>query len=514
MRLLAAILLVTGCGLREAAPADVATSGVRRLTRAEYDATVADLLGDTSRRASTFLPNDVVDPFDNDRTTQAPSAVVVTGFEALANAVAADLVADSERRDQLVTCDVAEEACVDQFVTELGRRALRRPLEAAEIRRLTRAATELAEETGEPWDAVDVVVRVLLQHPAFVYRVEIGSATGTPGVYRLDGYEIATRLAYLLWGTTPDDWLLDQAAEGRLDAPDGVEQVGRIMLDDPRARDRIDRFHAMWLGYWQLPHEAALTERMRAETRALVERVVFDDGASWLELFTAPDTWVDATLAEHYGMPAPGDPSGGWVAYSHPDRMGILSHGSFLSVNAKFGDTSPTLRGKLVRERLMCTLVPPPPPDVNVDEPPGAVEEGDCKIDRYAAHSSVGSCKGCHELVDPIGFGLEGFDREGRARDHDEGDERCLIDGVGALDGAPFTGPAGLAERLLEDDAFPACAVEQTWRFSMGQAPGAADRPWLAELEAAFADSGHRLDALLLSIVSDERFSYRREDAP
>lgn len=516
-RWVAAILLVAGCGLRELPPDDVPTSGVRRLSRAEYDATVADLVGPTSQNASSYLPNDVVDPFDNDRTTQQPSAVLVTGFESLANAIASEVVADAQRRAELLDCTPSgpsDDGCLESFVTTFGRRALRRPLANAEVRGLVGLGRAVAEQTGDFWDGVDVVLRALLQHPSFVYRVETGTPTGAAGVFRLDGFEIATRLSYLLWGTTPTDALLDRAEAGELDTAEGVREVARTMLDDPRARDRIDRFHAMWLGYWQLPHDPALTSRLRSETRALVERVVFDERGSWFDLFTAGETWVDAELAEHYGMAGPADPAGGWVAYTDPNRMGILSHGSFLSVNAKFGDTSPTLRGKLVRERLMCQTIPPPPPTVNVDEPPASVEEGDCKIDRYAAHREAGACRDCHERIDPVGFGLEGFDQQGRPREHDVGDPACLIDGEGDLDGEPFTGPAGLAELLVTGDGLALCAVHQTWRLAMGQGALGVDRGWIEDLEASFEDSGYRLDELLLDIVGDERFSFRREDAP
>jgi hypothetical protein len=148
-----------------------------------------------------------------------------------------------------------------------------------------------------------------------------------------------------------------------------------------------------------------------------------------------------------------------------------LSTGSFLSVNAKFGDTSPTLRGKLVRERLLCEDIPPPPPTVNVDEPPTGDGDSVCKVDRYAVHDAPSGCAACHAKMDPIGFGLEAFDREGRFREHDEGEPDCPISGEGDLDGVAFVGPAGLADLLVEGPDLSACAVEQVVRFAMGSRP-------------------------------------------
>ena len=486
--------------------------GARRLSRAEYDATIDTLLGDDTQPATLGLPADVVDPFDNDFTTQEVSAVLVSGLEGLANQVASRLVADPVRRAEVVPCEPTgadDVACLEAFARDFGRLALRRPVEDDEVDAWVALGATFAADAGDFWDGIDVMTRVFLQHPHFVYRIELGTETQEPGVFLLDGYEVATRLSYLLWGTTPSRWLLDQAEQGVLDTPQGIRTTAETLLDDEAARARIDRFHAMWLGYWQLPHDPDLTAAFRAESRALVDDVVFDRQASWLELFTAQETWIDDTLAAHYGLASPGGPA--WVSYGNSGRQGLLSHGSFLSVNAKFGDTSPTLRGKLVRERLLCQVIPPPPPGVNVDEPPQG-EVGDCKEDRYAVHASSGSCSGCHALIDPIGFGLENFDQPGVYREHDVGDPDCLISGEGDLDGDPFQGPAGLADLLVEGETLTRCAVQQSFRLALGHSPTDLDLPYLDRLNDSFPAADHRLDQLLLDLVSDEAFQYRREE--
>ncbi len=493
-----------------AAQLGVAESGLRRLSSSEYDQTIYDLFGDVAVAANVSLPADVVDPFDNDATTQEVSAVLVTGLETLAGNVATGVIADPVLRDAIVPCDDAP-GCMEQFVRQTGRSVLRRPVTEVEVTALVDLGDTFAAD-GEFDDGVDVVLRAMLQHPSFVYRVERGTPTGEPGVFRLGPYETATRMSYLFWGSTPDTWLLDQAEAGLLDEPAGVRSTAEAMLDDPRARDRIDRFHAMWMGYWQLPHPAELTHAFRAETRALVEDVVFDQQSSWFDLFTADGTYLTDGLADHYGLPRPGSSEPVWSDYGTSGRQGILAHGSFLSVNAKFGDTSPTLRGKLVRERLLCQTIPPPPPGVNVDEPPLGDGASDCKIDRYAVHASQGTCKSCHDLVDPIGFGIENYDQLGQYREHDVGAPVCTIEGTGDVDGDPFAGPAGLADLLVDGPELTTCAVLQTYRLAMGRDAGPANAPFLDRLIASFPQSGHRLDQLFLDLVGDEAFLHRRDE--
>lgn len=493
------------------APPDVPVSGVRRLSRDECDNTLRDLLGDETRPCTALLPEDVVDPFDNDVATQDPSAVLIAAWETLANDVSSRFVADPTRRAIVVPC-ADQPGCLATFVADFGRLALRRPLTVAEQAAYVALGGAYTAESGDFWEGVDVVVRAMLQSPEHTYRVEIGVPTTDPAVFQLNHYEVATRLAYLLWGTTPDDALLDVAEAGGLGTSDAVRNQAEAMLADPRAVDRIDRFHALWLGYGTLPHEAWLTDALRDETRRLVEQVVLVDHAPYGELFTQDGTFIADDLALHYGLPAPGTTTPTWVSYGDSGRRGLLSTGSFLSVAAKYGDTSPTQRGRLVRERLLCTPIPPPPPDVNVDEPPED-PASDCKVDDYAAHRVSGSsCESCHELMDPIGFGLEGFDAAGRPRAHDDGAPDCPISGEGTLDGVAFTGPAGLSDLLVADPLFSACVAEQTWRFAMGRAPTDADEAALASLAAGFALAETPLDELILGIVSDGSFLFRKEE--
>lgn len=503
-------------GQPESGPYVASASLARRLSRVELDNTLEDLLGDDSAPASRLLPEDPYAPYDNAYLYQRASAALIDSLAALAEDVASRAVSEPEMRDRLVPCvpdSADDEACFRQVVRTLARRAFRRPVEDAEVERylgLLSFATEDVPDLETGFDtAVRLLVQAVLMDPEFLYRVEVGSPGDEPNVLQLDDHEIAARLSYLLWGTTPDDALLEDAESGQLRSPADRLEVARRMLQDPRARTQVQRFHAMWLGYRVVPHDPALAAAFQRETAALVDRVVFDEPQDHAHLLTFAETFIDDTLAEHYGLPLPGEER--WVDYGDSGRAGLLSHGSFLSAFGKFSDTSPTQRGILVRERLLCQPIAPPPPTVMADQPPS---EGDsmCKYDRYAAHRESASCAACHSQMDPIGFGLENFDLAGRYREHDEGLPECVIDGQGELPPyGTFNGPAELAERVLDSGVFPHCIAQQLMTFALGREPTGNEQAELDRLTEAMADGGGQLTGLLEAIVGSEAFASRLE---
>ncbi len=487
-------------------------SGARRLTRTEYDDTIRDLLQDDARAGFTLLPEDVNDPFDNDYQTQKVSPALIEGTETLATQAADRLIADTATRDTLIGCSPSgndDAECLAEFVSTFGRRALRRPLSTEEVDEYVAQFLPFAEEADDFYLAVRLSLVALLQDVEFLYRVEMGTeVAGKPGVFKLNDYEMATRLSYFLVGSTPPDWLLDEAQTKKLSTPSGVRAAAEKLMEDPRARKRVERFHALWLGFHQLPHSAELVEAMRAETRALVESVVFDDRTDYFELFRSERTYLNDYLAGHYDYDAPGKAT--WVNYSD-ERRGILSHGSVLSSFGKFSDTSPTQRGIFIRTRLLCQEIPPPPPDVDVDSPPPAAG-GNCKIDIYSAHAQ-GGCYDCHKMMDPIGFGLENYDNQGRYRAFDDGKPECIISGDGSIDGVgDFNGPAELAELIIESGELERCVVSQVYRLAHGRRELTMDREILKGLTKQFAGSEYAFDTLLVDLVSAESFGFRVQE--
>lgn len=489
----------------ETAPA-MGPSSMRRLSQAEYEATVRDLLGVTISAAG--LPADAKDPFDSDPATQLVSPALISALETLAQKTSEALLAQPSLRDSVVGCAPKgpdDAACFRSFITTFGRRAYRHPLPQSEIDELM-TLQSLAVESGDFYTGVDSVLRVVFQDPQFVYRVEIGAPIeGQPGAAKLPGWEVATRLSYFLWGSTPDDALLDAAAQGKLGDATGIAAEAKRMLADRRARARFERFHALWLGY-DKPALTPLTQAMRKESDALVDRVVFDEQRTWTDLFTSNEAWLDDTLASHYGMLPPGKP--GWVDVSQVSRAGVLSEASFLSVANKFSDTSPTQRGKFIQERILCTPIPPPPPNVKADAPPSGTAV--CKADRYAEHRQ-GGCQGCHALLDGVGNGLEQYDEVGRFRKVEKDAPQCAIDGRGEVPGVgTFKGPAELGALLAGSPLLDTCLVKQIFRFANGQRETADDDAIVQHVLAKFLASGARFEELLLAFVTEDAFRFRR----
>jgi hypothetical protein len=245
----------------------------------------------------------------------------------------------------------------------------------------------------------------------------------------------------------------------------------------------------------------------------LIEKVVFEDRRPWRELFAARETYVDAALAAHYGLPAPAG-GAGWVSYGDTGRQGILSHGTFLGVERKHEDTSPTMRGHFIRTRLLCAPVPPPPPSLNVDID-AVPTDGNCKSDRYNMWQNDG-CKACHGLMDPIGFGLERYDRTGKARTvapADAGKTGCQLSGRGEFVGSggaqPFEGVAGLSDQLVNSGALESCLTTQLASYMLGREPRGEEVDLFNRVAGRFTADGQRFDRLLLDLVSLPGFGYR-----
>lgn len=487
-------------------PPDTAQPGsVLRLTQVELNHTLRDLLGDNANTATGFLSEDEFSPFDNDAARQTVSPSLIESVHALAGDVAQRVAHDPTVRSSWMPCEPTgadDVRCFDAAVTELTQRFLRRPVsdaDVAEYRRLW----DLGVEAGDFYFGIELLLASLIQDPEFLYRLE------RPSAGALNDYEIATRLSFLLRGTTPDDALLEDAANGKLSSPVERALITRRILTSDEAKEQMYRFHSMWLGYRAIPHDAALNAAFQLETEQLLNRVIFEEPQSYLNLFQSSETYLTTNLADHYALPHP-QTEPGWVVYpENSGRAGILSHGSVLSAFSKFDDTSPTQRGIFIRTRLLCQPVPPPPPAVNVDQPPGGEQaEGSCKLDRYRAHREQSGCRDCHQLFDPIGEGLERFDRAGRYREHDDADENCVIEAQGELPGyGAFDGPGELAALLSQTDAIQSCFVRHVLSYARGtSALTSADQTFATDMANAFEQTGLVLSEWLPEWVADERF--------
>jgi hypothetical protein len=493
---------------------------LRRLSRFEYDNTIEDLLGQKAGAQASFAADTVVDGFDDN--AQALSVTPLLGDQLYTSAerLAAGAMNDLGR---LAPCDpkAGDAGCAEKLIRSFGRRAFRRPPSDAEVKRYLDLYA-LGSQDGGFAAGVQLTLTGLLQSPNFLYRSELGGPL-TAGRYGLDPYEVATELAYTLTGSTPDDALLDAAQKGELATPVQLDAQAARLIDSPRGHRQLTRFVREWLGLDRLasvPKDAQIfpewTEQIRAAMAAevdhFVEHVAFEGEGTLGALLSAPLAFVDPTLAKFYGvaMPASAGADGfGMVQMPDPQRRGLLALGASLTTFARPDSSSPILRGKLVRERLLCQPLQPPPPGLVVQPPP--VDPTLSLRQRFAAHSAKEPCQSCHRLIDPIGLAFEHFDGVGRYR---ELDGTHPIDATGQIvdsvsTNAQFDGVPQLADVLAKSDEVARCAALQWVRFAYGRTEDDALACALAEVQQSFASSGGKLRDLLLAVTRTVHFRTR-----
>lgn len=446
------------------------------------------------------------------------SELGVQQYEEAADVIARTVFTDPARRDPLVGCAPAApgDGCVQQFLATFGRRAYRRPLTPEELGRWTAVATDLA--AGDPWLGLQHAVAGILQSAHFLYRVELGEPDPIdPTRRRYTAWEMATRLSFLLWNAPPDDALLAAAENGDLLSEAGLLAEAERLLADPRARLAVQEFFAQYLDLGRLDGVTrdparypkwtpTMAQSMRTELQLLVDDLVFRSDDDIRELFSTRHTFVNAELAALYDVVAEGASPITFVPVDLPldgPRAGILTLGGFLTMNAHETLTSPTLRGKYVRERVLCETVPPPPGDVDTNLDEGQEMDAKTLREKLEQHRDDPVCASCHAFIDPPGFLFENFDAVGAFRTEDNG---WPIDASGDLDGKPLASARDLAEALKDDPRVGRCMVTQLYRHATGRLDEWTERPGLDDLVDRFDQSGHRFRQLLLDLVVSEAF--------
>jgi PAS domain-containing protein len=508
----------SGAGVGVEAAEVLPSPTLRRLIVRQYKNAVRDLLGEGAAAATTPPADSALNGFETIGAAQLSLGdAAVTAYETSARAAAAAAMGDTARIDALVGCSPAgpeDAACHRELIGRFGRLAWRRPLIEEELAKYTAVAQAAATEYGDFYAGVENVLATMLQSPFFLYQVELGAADAKdPSRHALSGYEIATRMSFFLLDTTPDEALLDDAEAGRLATPEGVREAAKKMLERPDARAALSGFYDEFLRLRELGTIAkdqtafpqfspALAQAMKEETLALISDVVWDRDADYRDILDADYTFMNAELAAFYGVTPPTEP--GFVKVPLGDdqkRGGIFGQASFLSLFAHATSTSPTLRGRFVRERMLCQSIPAPPNNVVTELPSDA--EAKTMREKLKAHQEIESCKGCHSLMDNIGFGLENYDGVGlfRTKEND-----VDIDTKSDIDGVPFDGAAELGAVLREDPDVPLCVARNIFRHATGHVETKGERASIDALGEAFEASGFRLKELLVEIVASEAF--------
>ena len=335
-----------------------------------------------------------------------------------------------------------------------------------------------------------------------------------PGMERLDGYSLASRLSYFLWNSAPDDELLNAAANGQLHEPEGLRRAVSRMLESPRLEDGMRAFFDDMMGFdefdslakdptvYPMVTGATLADAREQTLRTVIDHLI-DRELDYRDLFVSRETFMSMNLGAVYGVPT----TNGWVPFEFPEegiRQGLLTQVSFLAAHSHAVRSSPTLRGKALRELFLCQRVPPPPPNVDFS----ALEDaGDVPTarERLDVHNKNPSCAGCHLITDPIGLTLENFDGAGRFRATENGAE---LDLSGELDGFTYDGVEGLTTALRDHPKLPYCLVNRLYAYGTGGPVTLKhDRDTLSYLEGRFAEAGYRVPDLLREIALSRAFA-------
>ena len=493
---------------------------LRRLTRNQFRNALRDVFA-----YDVNISNLDTDSFTGNLASIGAATVVTSdrGVEqystAVENAVNA-VFADATKRGQFIGCTPtgqSNDTCVRGFIQKLGLRAWRRPLDSAELDRFVALAASASTTLGSATEGARWATVALFTSPSFLYRPELGAASSSGGL-RLSGYEIASRLSFLIWNSLPDQMLMDQATSGMLGTADGIRTAATRMLNAAAGRESVGGFAEEYMRLDRIATQAKdpalfpeygtnLQAAMVRDIRDTWASLAFDDQASFYDLFTTGKVVVNADLARLYGIDATGLTATTFQIRSLPaggPRSGVLGKAGLLSEFANQKSGSPTLRGKFIREALMCLTIPPPPPDVNTAVVDLPTDVPMTRRQRLEVHMTNDSCAACHKYMDPLGFPLENFDAIGKYRTTDNG---LPVDASGSFDGVTVADANGLGVAASQSVTVAQCLVRKYYTYAVGHEERSVDGSVLNALATAFKASGFKLRDLVLAVVTNDAFA-------
>lgn len=455
--------------------------------------------------------------FDNDyyEPEQGLDRNLIVDWIRLTGPVGVELPSNP-RRDLLLACDglTAEgDECSREVLGRFAQSAYRRPLEEGELEGLL-SFVDLAMSLGDPWEVgIGVAMEKILVSPHFIYRLEYGEDPSRAEAQPLNSFELASRLSYLLWSSMPDEELFEAAKDGSLLNKDVLRAQASRLLDDPRAEALVQNFAGQWLhiraiddaapDVWYFPDfDEPLRESMKGEMQHFMRSLLFED-RSLLDLLRSENGWVDAKLASHYGIDDFSGEGFQEVWLSPYQRGGMLTQAGWLMNRSYPTRTSPVKRGKWILEHLLCSPPSPPPPGVEGLEE--SEDSGGTIREQLERHRAEPICATCHEVMDPLGFGLEHFDGIGAFR---EFDGEVAVNAADVLpDGRSFNGAQELQNVLTEDERVPACMAEKLFIYGVGRGVRTSDRAYLDEIRATFVENDFRFKALVHALVTSDAFT-------
>jgi hypothetical protein len=499
------------------------------LSRNQYISTLQSLFGSVTPDVTGALgPDDSYQITDGEVAqfglVQADvDLATVTNYQTAAELVAAAVVGNPASLAAIDPCPsgMAKRACAQNFVTAFGSTAYRSPItDPADIAR--HMALYDAGATVSDAHGIELVLRGMLQSPRYLYRVEIGNGQPGPNAVPLTGYEVAARLSYVLWNTLPDAELTQAAASGALTTKAQVSAQLTRMLQDPKGQGLLSNFLQAMIQLPGLPSAVkdptiypawsavpTLPASMQGQAQAFFSDVLGRQGGTLSALLTSPTVFVNQDLGSYYGVSG-GDATFQSVTLPAGQASGLLTLPALLTLMAKPDQPWPIYRGEFVREELLCQQLPSPPP--NIPAPP-AVETGVSVRQRLSEHETNPACSGCHDMMDPIGFGFSNYDGLGHIQTMD-GDQPVDVSGnVGGsmktdIDG-DFSGVAQLAGKLAGSTMVRQCFARQWFRFAMNRYEQAPDNCSMKSIDTAFQSANESLNVLPGALVQSDAFLYR-----
>ncbi|MEZ5492991.1 MAG: DUF1592 domain-containing protein [Gammaproteobacteria bacterium] len=529
--LFAAMLVCLVSGVLRAAENTVNDEQITfvRLTPDQYRNAIQDIFGETvqvrGNAASTGVREAGLMSVGGRKLTL--SAAEVETYEILALDIARQVLSP-RRRNTLIPCapqneTTADDACAEQFISSVGLHLFRRPLADDEVGVYAGMARSATASLGDFYTGLQAALVGMMVSPDFLFRIERSIPNPeAPGTRRLDAWSRASRLSFFLWNTTPNPALLESARNGELMFDDGLDRQVERMMASPRIEEGLRAFFADMLAFDRfdtLDIDTSLypkfiknvEDEAREQTLRTIADHLLNKEADYRDLIDTRQTFLTPSLAALYGVPIPiRQELGGrvpWVPYEFPAdhiRVGLLGQATFLSLFSHPGASSPTLRGKAVREHLLCQTIPPPPPDVDFS----LVRDTDnpnfrTVRDRLTEHRNNPTCAGCHTLMDPIGLALEVFDASGVFRTTENG---ALIDTSGEWAGQEYDDVRELAALLKDDPTLTSCLVHRAYSYGTAREPNRAELQWLNTTHAQLRNEGVRWRELMNRISRNPDF--------
>ncbi len=518
----------------------VGSTPVRRISRVEYNNMVRDLGLDPNGTApaNQFVAEQKIDTgkagnFNTNAYATVSGTLMNQQYLEAAEGLASAAVSDTNTLNNLLAgCTTQNASCAQQFITKFGGKAFRGQLDSTETTNLTNLFNTVSSKfdfaTG-----IQAVIEAVLTSPRFLFVLEFGQPGASGKAIPLSPMELATRLSLYIWRSLPDQTLIDAANNGQLASASDVATQATRMLGDPKAKSALQDFADQWLDIENMNAVTKDTQftkwtpmvaaDLHTETLTTFAQSVLT-GSNYKTLLTSPSSYINGDLASFYGVGGnPTFDSPTMVSTSSNPRPGILTQGSVLAAHAHTSLPSPTKRGRLIRQQILCEEVPDPPAAIGgmpIPPPPASIGSSTTR-DLYLAHidpsKANGACNGCHQYMDWIGFGFGDYDATG-AYKTTEGSNNTTVDASGKFVPYPnmsgdlsgtFTDAGDMITQISNSDQAMQCFALQELRYALLRAETADDACSAQQVYQTFKSSGYGLKQLIVAVVSSDAFMYR-----